>query len=147
MQAGELPKAQYLEFIHSPIHLPFTARLFDWNFFESFSKTFWWVVPLIWVPVSMYFLYFGLLSDVAPGRSINNYVSLRSDNFNILVVILLYLTGLLIWTKLEYVMHRFVFHIDNKLPDLRILKILHFTLHGVHHAIPMDAYPKQLTAN
>lgn len=44
--------------------------------------------------------------------------------------------GLLLWTLLEYLLHRFVFHFE---PRSGWGKKVHFTVHGVHHAYPQDA--------
>jgi hypothetical protein len=35
-------------------------------------------------------------------------------------------------------LHRFLFHIDEMLPDRPIFLVLHFLLHGIHHYMPMD---------
>ena len=48
----------------------------------------------------------------------------------------LFLIGVLIWTLLEYVIHRYVFHYE---PKTRVGKLLHFIMHGVHHDYPNDA--------
>lgn len=39
-------------------------------------------------------------------------------------------------------MHRFLFHVDEWLPDNRWFLTIHFTLHGVHHYLPTDRYAK-----
>ncbi|HUD28589.1 MAG TPA: sterol desaturase family protein [Novosphingobium sp.] len=44
--------------------------------------------------------------------------------------------GLLVWTLFEYAMHRYLFHLESKLPVLRWLV---FLIHGNHHANPSDA--------
>ncbi|KAJ3745242.1 inositolphosphorylceramide-B C-26 hydroxylase, partial [Lentinula raphanica] len=46
--------------------------------------------------------------------------------------------GNFIWTLLEHIFHRFLFHVDYYLPDKPIFLLLHFLLHGVHHYVPMD---------
>ena len=46
--------------------------------------------------------------------------------------------GNLIWTILEYTLHRFLFHIDNWLPEKPVFLVLHFLMHGIHHYLPMD---------
>jgi 4-hydroxysphinganine ceramide fatty acyl 2-hydroxylase len=51
-----------------------------------------------------------------------------------------FLIGNIIWTLLEYGMHRFLFHIDELLPDRPAFLTLHFLLHGIHHYLPMDKY-------
>ena len=35
-------------------------------------------------------------------------------------------------------MHRFLFHVDDFLPNARPLLLVHFLLHGIHHKVPMD---------
>lgn len=46
--------------------------------------------------------------------------------------------GLVIWTILEYTLHRFLFHVDYYLPDTNWAMFAHFLLHGIHHFLPMD---------
>lgn len=48
----------------------------------------------------------------------------------------LFLTGMLVWTLFEYLMHRYAFHYE---PTSRTGRSLHFILHGVHHDYPNDA--------
>jgi sterol desaturase/sphingolipid hydroxylase (fatty acid hydroxylase superfamily) len=52
------------------------------------------------------------------------------------VGILLFITGILSWTLAEYVIHRFVFHWRSR---NRILKVIHYALHGHHHENPTDS--------
>ena len=47
-----------------------------------------------------------------------------------------YLVGLLIWTLVEYVMHRFSFH---HAPATRFEVAIAYLVHGVHHAYPDDS--------
>lgn len=49
-----------------------------------------------------------------------------------------FLLGNVVWTILEYTLHRFLFHIDYYLPDAPWALTLHFMLHGIHHYLPMD---------
>lgn len=49
-----------------------------------------------------------------------------------------FLAGNVIWTILEYTLHRFLFHVDYYLPDTNWAMMLHFLLHGIHHYLPMD---------
>jgi len=44
----------------------------------------------------------------------------------------------LLWTLIEYILHRFLFHLDDKLPDNSFSLMTHFLFHGIHHAFPMD---------
>ena len=44
--------------------------------------------------------------------------------------------GVLLWTLVEYVLHRWVFHYE---PRSAWGQRLHFLMHGVHHAYPRDS--------
>jgi len=44
--------------------------------------------------------------------------------------------GVLLWTLFEYLIHRFLFHIE---PKTDLGKRVHFLVHGVHHDYPRDA--------
>jgi len=48
--------------------------------------------------------------------------------------------GLFLWTLVEYILHRCLFHVDKYLPDNRVGITAHFLLHGIHHYLPMDKY-------
>ncbi|KAI9711204.1 MAG: fatty acid alpha-hydroxylase [Bogoriella megaspora] len=118
---GGFSKEFYLEQVHRPRHYPGgeSAPLFG-NFLEPLSKTPWYVVPLVWWPPVAYgtFLVAQQLSPIA--------------------LMLYWITGLCIWTIVEYGLHRFLFHIDGVLPDNRVALTAHFLLHGIHHYLPMD---------
>jgi sterol desaturase/sphingolipid hydroxylase (fatty acid hydroxylase superfamily) len=47
-----------------------------------------------------------------------------------------YLVGLAIWSFLEYVIHRFSFHLT---PHNRLQVVFGYLIHGVHHAYPEDS--------
>jgi sterol desaturase/sphingolipid hydroxylase (fatty acid hydroxylase superfamily) len=49
-----------------------------------------------------------------------------------------FFAGNIIWTILEYTLHRFLFHVDHHLPEANWALLLHFLLHGIHHYLPMD---------
>lgn len=40
--------------MHNPRHLREPARLFGSDFLESFTRTKWWVVPMIWGPITAF---------------------------------------------------------------------------------------------
>lgn len=115
---------EYLEFINDPKHMinPPEALMFDNKFFEFFSKTPWYVIVLVWVPVILLNLYW-------------NYSEINND-FTLLMVC--YFFGIFLWTLIEYCLHRFLFHIDEGLPDNSFCFTAHFLVHGIHHAFPMD---------
>lgn len=43
--------------------------------------------------------------------------------------------GFFLWTLVEYILHRFVFHLESDHP---LGQKFHFLVHGLHHADPMD---------
>ncbi|KAL7624267.1 fatty acid alpha-hydroxylase [Parahypoxylon ruwenzoriense] len=121
---GGFSKKFYLDQVHRPRHYKggASAPLFG-NFLEPLSLTPWWLVPIVWLPAVAYGTY------------------LASEGFeNKLSLAAYWTSGLLIWTLVEYILHRCLFHLDEYLPDNRVGITLHFLLHGVHHYLPMDKY-------
>jgi len=119
---GGFSKDFYLEQVHRPRHYKGgeSAPLFG-NFLEPLSKTAWYVIPILWLPPVMYGTYIaraGLSSTIEEAAY--------------------WCLGLFIWTLVEYVLHRFLFHLDKWLPDNRVALTAHFLLHGIHHYLPMD---------
>lgn len=53
----------------------------------------------------------------------------------------LFFAGWLVWTLLEYLLHRFVFHMSAHTPEQRLRA---FLMHGYHHEFPED--PMRLVA-
>ncbi|EFX05778.1 fatty acid hydroxylase [Grosmannia clavigera kw1407] len=121
---GGFSKEFYLDQIHRPRHYKGgkSAPLFG-NFLEPVSLTPWFVVPIVWLPCVSYGLYLSSFGFANVGY--------QAPFFGF---------GLVIWTLIEYVLHRFLFHLDYYLPDNRVGLTLHFLLHGVHHYLPMDKY-------
>mmetsp|Transcript_14593 Transcript_14593/g.29194 ORF Transcript_14593/g.29194 Transcript_14593/m.29194 type:complete len:352 (+) Transcript_14593:248-1303(+) len=133
MQIGNLGD-KYNEFIHTPQVLDEPARFFEHDFFEFFSRTSWYVIPIVWVPVVC---------------AILAYVS--SLGFSSLFIFFGFLKGLLFWSFLEYALHRWLFHLDEWVQFSYWSITLHFLLHGVHHLLPMDpmrlVFPPVLTVS
>jgi sterol desaturase/sphingolipid hydroxylase (fatty acid hydroxylase superfamily) len=63
------------------------------------------------------------------------YYGLVHYNLKLFSQIFLFVFGVLTWTLAEYLIHRFVFHWKS---DNKILKIIHYALHGHHHENPTD---------
>ncbi|KAK3314759.1 hypothetical protein B0H66DRAFT_321355 [Apodospora peruviana] len=117
-------KEFYLDQVHRPRHYKggASAPLFG-NFLEPLSKTPWWMIPVVWLPPISYGVY------------------LASPGFNsIITQAVCFVLGLGFWSFFEYILHRFLFHLDYYLPNNRVGITLHFTLHGIHHYLPMDRY-------
>jgi 4-hydroxysphinganine ceramide fatty acyl 2-hydroxylase len=120
---GGFEKDFYLEQVHRPRHYKggASAPLFEWEFLEPLSKTAWYVVPSIWLPCIAYGTY------------------LAKEGFSSwAAVVPFWVLGLFIWTLVEYVLHRCLFHLDYYLPNNRFAITAHFLLHGIHHYLPMD---------
>ena len=123
MWKSNFTKDFYLDEVHRPRHCgDKSADIFGVWFLEPFSKTPWWLIPIIWLPVVGFLLSRG-------------YELVSLPAFIIIVLI-----GLVEWTLLEYGIHRFVFHLDDYVPPYKVFYILHFLMHGVHHLLPMDNY-------
>lgn len=93
---GGFSKDFYLEQVHRPRHYKggASAPLFG-NFLEPLSKTPWWVIPIVWLPLVTYGTY------------------LAREGFSTVFEVAGYwLFGLFCWTLIEYFMHRFLFHVD-----------------------------------
>ena len=105
---------------HHPInHDPEPIRLFKSNFLEFFSHIHPAVIVIIWLPVAAFFLV----------REVLN----RPTHSSMLYIPLAFIFGLFMWTLVEYLLHRFVFHFRPRTPwQERII----FLFHGVHHAQP-----------
>lgn len=113
-------KEFYLEQVHKPRYMPTPAIFFGHPLLEPLTKTAWYIVPTIWIPYVAY----QLSNSLAFG--------------NVQATSLSFVLGVFIWTLLEYVLHRFFFHLDELLPDTQMAFVLHFVIHGFHHYLPMD---------
>ena len=94
--------------------------MFDNPIIELLSRSNPFVITILHLTLISSILYYGLV------------------NFNVVIYIqiLLFLLGIFAWTLAEYVIHRFIFHWRSK---NRILKVLHYALHGYHHENPSDS--------
>ncbi|KAH6657658.1 inositolphosphorylceramide-B C-26 hydroxylase [Truncatella angustata] len=117
-------KEFYLDQVHRPRHYKggASAPLFG-NFLEPLSKTPWWLVPMVWLPPVVYGTYISR-------EGLGGWTQVATS----------WGFGLFLWSLVEYILHRFLFHLDYYLPDNRVGLTLHFLLHGVHHYLPMDKY-------
>jgi 4-hydroxysphinganine ceramide fatty acyl 2-hydroxylase len=115
-------KKYYLEQVHRPRYTPYCVPYFDNPVLDMLSKTNWYVVPMIWLP----FVGFQL------------WRSWNSTGASIETLAQGCVAGIFFWTLFEYVLHRFLFHLDDLLPDHPVALLIHFTLHGIHHHMPMD---------
>ena len=97
-----------------------TVRMFKSDFMESLSRVHPLVPLIIFVPVILYML----------------YLSIFDYKISFLSIVGLIVFGLFIWTITEYLLHRFIFHLELK---GKIGARIHFIFHGVHHDYPSDS--------
>lgn len=119
-QVGKLG-LEYWDWVHKPNSRPH-YRLFPWDFVEKFSSTPWWLIPLVWVPVILFFFW----------RATRGSQGLDGHGLAATV-----LSGAGVWTFLEYFLHRFLFHAVFSASSPFWITT-HFILHGQHHKFPMD---------
>ena len=121
MWALNMPLEQYLRYTHTPHFLKGNrvARFFENGFMEFLSRNTWHVV-LLWIPVAYY------------------AVTVALEGYSPAAVAFMYAFGMFFWTFLEYSLHRWIFHMDDNIPDHPLFISIHFLLHGVHHFLPMD---------
>ena len=98
-----------------------SPRMFESDFVDFFSRTPWWTVPLIWVPVVVALLGWGVAEAGVP----------------LLGVAPTFAAGWLVWTLTEYSLHRTLFHWK---PDTPWGPRMHFLMHGVHHDWVFDRF-------
>ncbi|KAL3643758.1 hypothetical protein CASFOL_014573 [Castilleja foliolosa] len=116
-QVGHLGEA-YQEWVHQPIVSKETPRFFENNVMEFFTRTAWWVIPLVWLPVVCYFVSLSVNVGLPPSEVATAMVC-----------------GIIVWTLLEYTLHRFLFHMNT---TGYWANTLHYLIHGCHHKHPMD---------
>ena len=92
-------KEFYLQQVHRPRHYKGgeAAPLFG-NFLEPFSKTEWYVIPTVWLPPVIY------------------GVSICYPALCVAKTLMYFLIGFFSWSLIEYIMHRFLFHIETYVP-------------------------------
>lgn len=98
---------------------PESIRMFKNPLIEALSKVHFAVPLIVFVPIIGYIFYRAYQSPVV----------------GLLELIMYGLLGFLVWTIVEYVMHRYIFHFH---PSSEFGKKLHFIFHGVHHDYPQD---------
>ncbi len=96
-----------------------SKRLFSNPLLEKLTRTH------ISIPVSIFIVFSFALLGMA-------YVT---ANLPFLTILALFTSGLLLFTLIEYLMHRFIYHMNARSVRLRRLQYL---MHGVHHDYPKD---------
>ncbi|KAK8704623.1 hypothetical protein V6N13_048242 [Hibiscus sabdariffa] len=116
-QVGHLGES-YQEWVHQPIVSKEGPRFFESDFWEFLTLTVWWAIPTIWLPVVCWCI----SMSVRMGHTFPQ-------------IALMVAFGIFAWTLVEYILHRFLFHIETK---SYWGNTIHYLLHGCHHKHPMD---------
>ncbi|XP_024370192.1 dihydroceramide fatty acyl 2-hydroxylase FAH1 [Physcomitrium patens] len=117
-QVGHLG-AYYDEWVHQPVMRKGSPRFFHSNVLEMGTKAKWWMIPGIWGPAVAVCVY----------RAVSEGLPLH-------MVVATFCVGLLMWTLVEYILHRFLFHMKT---SSYWSNTIHYVLHGFHHKHPMDS--------
>uniref|UniRef100_A0A452UE68 Fatty acid 2-hydroxylase n=1 Tax=Ursus maritimus TaxID=29073 RepID=A0A452UE68_URSMA len=134
-QVGHLGE-KYDEWVHQPVIRP--IRLFHSDLIEALSKSVWYSVPIIWMPLMLY-VSWSHYRTLAQGnvRLFESFSTGNVGSFPESAFPGLFVLGMLLWSLMEYLIHRFLFHMKPP-SDSHYLIMLHFVLHGQHHKAPFD---------
>jgi sterol desaturase/sphingolipid hydroxylase (fatty acid hydroxylase superfamily) len=97
---------------------PGQAQMFNHPFLEWFTESRPLTLALIFPPISAGLVWAGLVAGWSPAASS-----------------VLFAGGVALWTLIEYLTHRFVFHLT---PRSRFGILFAYLIHGGHHAFPED---------
>lgn len=132
-QVGHLGH-RYYEWTHQQVDRP--IRLFRSELAEKMTRSYWWMVPLTWCPL-IFFMLFSSYRHLVAEPELWPQTSVLKLKYGRASIPLLFGLGVLFWTLLEYVIHRWLFHLKPP-ASCRPLILVHFLFHGVHHKSPMD---------
>jgi len=108
----------YQNWIHGASSGTTTFRIFEMTFFEMCSRWPWWYILPTYLPLAAFLFY----------SAINHVGLLKSA--------VVFPLGFLSWGLFEYIMHRWLFHVNT---DSTHGNFYHFFAHGIHHLTPLDS--------
>lgn len=97
-----------------------TVRLFKSDFLEFFTRVHWSVPLILYIPLLIFFLL----------RILSN------PRCTFVFTVQFFLLGLFVWTLVEYLLHRFLFHFQ---PRAKFLQRIFYLIHVIHHEYPQDS--------
>lgn len=97
-----------------------TIRMFKWDWMERLSHVHPATPFVVYIPVVIVTLYYAVMQG----------------NLGMLDILAAFAVGVFTWTLMEYLIHRFLFHIPQ---TNRVFKAIYFYSHGIHHEAPNDA--------
>ncbi|MEH0157662.1 sterol desaturase family protein [Limibacter armeniacum] len=96
-----------------------TKQLFQNGLLEKLTRTHAAVPITLFIIIGIGLLSYGIYQQL----------------ITVVPALMLFLAGLLSFTLIEYLVHRFVFHME---PDTSLKKDIAYKFHGVHHEYPKD---------
>ena len=124
---------RYFDWVHTPVRKktlraladrnegswPGSVRIFNSRLLESMTHISWRLVLAVWVPVVLSLLALARTRFDLPWGKLAG----------------IWFAGVMIWTLVEYILHRWFFHTPPRGPgQIRA----HFLAHGIHHYDPYD---------
>jgi len=113
---------KYSEWVNKPVDRE--LKLFKNPFLEILTKTPWYLPLLFWIPA---------ISILISNEVLTFDMSFANDFTSISLHLFF---GIVLWTLVEYTLHRFVFHMN--VGNSPALSTFHFLIHGQHHKAPFD---------
>jgi hypothetical protein len=114
--AGELPGTELTD--DGKRRKRTRIQVFQSDFLEQYFGTAHPLTPGLWIPVAVAGLYLGIVGPQG-----------------LILTLILFVSGLLSVTLIEYVVHRWLFH---QVPKNHGDQMVHFIMHGYHHDFPND---------
>ena len=102
------------------IHNKGASRLFKNNFLDRLARTSPTITLCTYVPIIALLLYWNFKNDYTT---------------ELHLIIPIYIAGIVSWTLMEYMVHRYLFHFKTDSPAIK--KFL-YVIHGIHHEYPRD---------
>jgi len=118
-QVWKMKPESYQSWLHASHTATNTLRLFETWYLEICSRWPWWVIFPLWLPIVMWAFKTGL--------EYTNSLALS---------LVLFFIGMMSWGGMEYVTHRFAFHVET---ESQLSNVYHFFAHGIHHLTPLDS--------
>lgn len=115
-QVGQLGN-KYNQWVYRPQHR-INLRFFEKEWMENLTRTPWWIVPTMWLPLVAWTARQSLEQGTGGPE-----------------VLAFFAIGMGAWGAMEYCIHRFLFHAK---PTSSWGITMHFLLHGCHHKSPDD---------
>lgn len=118
-------RAAYLRWVHAT---PLSGTpIMVGGSLEVMTRAHWWYVPCVWLPIACWLAgpFFAAASKgEAAWAHAGGAAGIAAWGLGLVAL------GVFVWTLVEYLMHRFLFHLDENLPANGAALLIHFVFHG-----------------